>query len=65
MGLTKEDVEKAREAGVTDVQLQRLAGNGIVPNAVSHLMEHLYQAVYDPSYVYTDEKLSSNNPHSN
>lgn len=64
MGLTKEDVEKGRKVGVSEAQLTKQAGNGIVTNCVSHLMEHLYQAQYDPSHVCTDEKLTAKNQNS-
>jgi len=59
MGMRKEDVEKAKAVGVSDSQLYKQAGNGILTNCVSLLMEHLYKAQYNSGYVCTDEKLSS------
>ena len=58
MGLTKEDIEKAKTVGVSDSQLYKQAGNGIVTNCVELLAEHLYKAQYDNAYICTDERLS-------
>lgn len=57
MGLTDEDCEKARVIGVSDSQLYKQAGNGLVTNCVQEIMEHLYKALYDESYVCTDENF--------
>lgn len=57
MGLTDEDCEKARAIGVSDSQLYKQAGNGLVTNCVQEIMEHLYKALYDESYVCTDENF--------
>lgn len=59
MGMKEEDVKKAEAVGVSGSQLSKAAGNGIVTNCVSLLMEHLYKAQYDSDYVCTDEKRSS------
>ena len=61
MGMKAEDVEKAKKMGVSDAQLYKQAGNGIVTNCVELLMEHLYQAQYDSSYVCTDEEKNLSN----
>lgn len=61
MGMKAEDVEEAKKVGVSDAQLYKQAGNGIVTNCVGLLMEHLYQAQYDSSYVCTDEEMNLNN----
>ena len=57
MGLTADDCEKARAVGVSNSQLYRQAGNGIVTNCVELLMEHLYKAQYDETYKCTDENF--------
>lgn len=57
MGLTADDCEKAKAVGVSNSQLYRQAGNGIVTNCVELLMEHLYKAQYDETYKCTDENF--------
>lgn len=59
MGLDRDLVRRCRELGVSDTHLYKAAGNGIVPNCVQYLMEHLYKAQIDPSYICTDERISS------
>ena len=54
MGMTKEDVEKARAVGLSNSQLYKQAGNGLVTNCISLLMEHLYKAQYDNTYICSD-----------
>lgn len=56
MGMTKEDCQKAREIGVSDSQLYKIAGNGLVTNCVQEIFEHLYKAEHDENYVCIDEK---------
>lgn len=58
MGLTEIDCAKAVAIGVSDSQLYKQAGNGIVTNCCELLAEHLYKAQYDGTYVCTDEKIS-------
>ena len=58
MGLTTDDCEKARVVGVSNSQLYRQAGNGIVANCVELLAEHLYKAQYDNTYKCTDENFT-------
>lgn len=58
MGLTEDDCAKAIAIGVSDSQLYKQAGNGIVTNCCELLAEHLYKAQYDSTYVCTDEKIS-------
>lgn len=55
MGMHDEDVQKARNLGLSDTALYQEAGNGIVTDCVKLLAEHLYKAQYDPSYECTDE----------
>ena len=58
MGFKKEDVEKAREVGVSNSALYEQAGNSIITNCVTLLAEHLYKAQYDENYVCTDENFT-------
>ena len=57
MGLTEIDCTKAVAIGVSDSQLYKQAGNGIVTNCCELLAEHLYKAQYDSAYVCTDENF--------
>lgn len=57
MGLTKEDCQKAGDIGVADGNLYKAAGNGIVTNCVQFIFEHLYKALYDDTYICTDENF--------
>lgn len=59
MGMTKEDCQKSRDIGVSDSQLYKIAGNGLVTNCVQEIFEHLYKAEIDNSFVCTDEKYQS------
>ena len=56
MGMTKIDCQKAIDIGVSDSQLYKIAGNGLVTNCVQEIFEHLYKAIYDENYICTDEK---------
>ncbi len=62
MGWQKSDVLKARDVAVSDSQLYKQAGNGIVTNCVQLLMEHLYKAQYDNNYKCTDENFIQPQP---
>lgn len=57
MGMTKEDCQKAIDIGISDSQLYKIAGNGLVTNCVQEIFEHLYKAKYNENYVCTDEKF--------
>ena len=57
MGLTKEDVEKAKAMGLSESAIYKQAGNGIVTNCVELLGEHLYKAQEDEEFVCLDEKM--------
>lgn len=59
MGLTEDDFKKAKSFDVSDSQLYRQAGNGIVTNCVELLAEHLYKAQYDDTYICTDENFQT------
>lgn len=55
MGLTKEDCINCRNMGVSDTNLYKQAGNGIITNCIKLLMEHLYKAQENPFYICEDE----------
>ena len=57
MGLTTKDCEKAISVGMSDTQLYKQAGNGIITNCVSFIFEHLYKAQYENTYKCTDENF--------
>ncbi len=57
MGWKETDVMKARAVDVSDSQLYKQAGNGLVTNCAELFMEHLYKAQYDDSYKCTDENF--------
>lgn len=57
MGMTSEDCNKASAIGVSDSQLYKQAGNGLVTNCVQEIFEHLYKATVDKDYVCTDENF--------
>lgn len=57
MGMTKEDCIKARELGVSNSQLYKQAGNGLICNVVQLIMEHLYKATKDSEYECLDDKM--------
>ena len=59
MGMTSEDCDKASAVGVSNTQLYACAGNGIVTNCVELIFEHLYKALYDPSYICSDERFQN------
>lgn len=55
MGWYDEDIDKIENIGMSDNQMIKQAGNGIVINCVSLLFEHLYKAQYDADYQCSDE----------
>lgn len=57
MGMTVEDCVKCRELGVSNTQLYKQAGNGLISNCVQLIAEHLYKATTDPNYECIDEKM--------
>ena len=57
MGLTAEDCEKCRNVGVSNSQLYKQAGNGLITNCVQYIMEHLYKTLNDPDYKTIDERM--------
>lgn len=63
MSIKDEDFEKVKNIGISDSQLYRQAGNGLIggrdrtEGCVSLLMQHLYKSQYDPSYECYDENF--------
>ena len=55
MGLTADDCQACIDVGESDVSLYKQAGNGIITNCIKLIMEHLYKAQYDESFVCEDE----------
>jgi len=60
MGMTAEDCIKCRELGVSNSQLYKQAGNGLITNCVQLIMEHLRKATKDSDYITLDEKMINN-----
>lgn len=58
MGFKKSDADKASAVNVSNSQLYRQAGNGIVTNCVKLLFEHLYKTQYDEEYECYDENFT-------
>lgn len=57
MGMSVEDCEKCRAVGVSNSQLYKQAGNGLISNCVQYIMEHLYKTLDDPEFTTTDERM--------
>ena len=57
MSATAEDCQKCKDAGVSNSQLYKQAGNELISNCVQYLVEHLYKVVYDPNFETTDERM--------
>jgi len=57
MGLTNEDYNKIKKVCVSDNNIAKQAGNGIITNCIELIMEHLYKAQYDNSYICYDENF--------
>ena len=55
MGLDVDDCSKCREIGLVNTDLYKIAGNGLVTNCISLIIEHLYKANVDESYICEDE----------
>lgn len=60
MGFDDEDYEKCKSVGMSDTQGYKQSGNSIVVNVISLLVEHLYKAQYDKTYICTDEMYQEN-----
>lgn len=59
MGFDDEDWNRCKEIGTSDSQGYHQAGNSIVTNVISLIVEHLYKALYDNSYECLDEKIAN------
>lgn len=57
MGFNDDDVEKSRALKMSDTALYKQAGNSIITNCISLIMEHLYKAQIDDTYICSDEKV--------
>lgn len=57
MGFDDEDFERCKAVGMSDTQGYKQSGNSIVTTAISLLIEHLYKAQYDDTYICIDEKM--------
>ena len=60
MGFDDIDYENCKDIGMSDTQGYKQSGNSIVVNVIELLMEHLYKAQYDNTYICNDEKLQEN-----
>lgn len=60
MGLTKKDAFACYDMGESDCSLYKQAGNGLVTNCITLLLEHLYKAQIDNDFTCTDEKILNN-----
>lgn len=57
MGFNDDDVEKSRALKMSDTALYKQAGNSIITNCISLIMEHLYKAQIDDTYICSDENF--------
>ena len=57
MGFTDRDINLCMDMDVSDSQLYKQAGNSIITYCIMLLMEHLYKAQYDNTYICTDERI--------
>ena len=57
MGFDDVDYENCKAVGMSDTQGYKQSGNSIVTTCISLLIEHLYKAQYDNTYICTDEKM--------
>ena len=58
MGFEDNDVSRAKSIGMSDTALYKQAGNSIITNCISLIMEHLYKAQVDNTYICTDENFT-------
>jgi DNA (cytosine-5)-methyltransferase 1 len=56
MDFTDEQFDKAKEAGVSDTQLYKQAGNSIVVGVLEQIMDNLYDAM---PYLFDNLKVGS------
>ena len=55
MGWKDHDIQKVKDIGMSDTQMFRQAGNGLVINCIELIFEHLYKAQYKEQYKCGDE----------
>lgn len=58
MGFEDKDVSRAKSIGMSDSALYKQAGNSIITNCISLIVEHLYKAQVDDTYICTDENFT-------
>lgn len=58
MGFSDECYEKALSVGLSDSAGYKQAGNSIVTYCIKGIMEHLYKAQYDNTYICFDENFT-------
>ena len=56
MGFSDEDFQKAKEAGISNSQLYKQAGNSIVVDVLFYIFLNLYKAM---PYLFEDIRLTS------
>lgn len=56
MGFSDQDFEKAQNAGISNTQLYKQAGNSIVVDVLYYIFKELYTAM---PYLFDDLKVSS------
>ena len=59
MGLDYDDVKKCRAVGLSDAELYKQAGKGIVTNCIELIAERLYQNQECPKLVTTDMQYNN------
>ena len=57
MGFKDEDIQKVKDIGMSNTQIYRQSGNGIVTNCVELIFEHLYRSQYNLDYKCFDENF--------
>lgn len=57
MGFKDEDIQKVKDIGMSNTQMYKQSGNGIVTNCVELIFEHLYRSQYNPDYKCFDENF--------
>lgn len=57
MGFDDVDFDRCKAVGMSDTQGYKQSGNSIVTTVISLLIEHLYKAQYNNTYICTDEKM--------
>lgn len=57
MGFDDIDYENCKAVGMSDTQGYKQSGNSIVTTCISLLIEHLYKAQCNNTYICTDEKM--------